>query len=103
MLSRGIIRFGFELFRYRFLRGIESGAPTQGINGLKPSCRDEPGARIGRQPVLRPTLQSCGKGVMQRVLGKIEIAQEANKRGQNSAGLRAVNRIHELMYLFSDV
>ena len=50
---------------------------------------DQPGARICGQIAFRPPLQRHGKGILQRVFGEIEIADEADQGGQRPARLVA--------------
>ena len=55
----------------------------------------EMGLQVMRLPsFLRPVLERGPERFMQRFLGKIEIAEEADQRGQHAARFRAVNRVY---------
>ena len=58
--------------------GVESGAPPNCVDGLEAAGRYEPGARIGGHAIARPLLQSCPESVVQRLLGDVEIAEQAD-------------------------
>lgn len=63
------------------------------IDGLEPASRDEPRARVGGRAFDRPLLDRRRERVLKRLLGEIEVAEEADQRRQNAAGLRAVDRL----------
>ena len=50
---------------------------------------DQPGARIGRQAGVGPALQRHRECILQRILGQIEIADEADQGRQRPARLVA--------------
>ena len=58
--------------------GVESGAPANCVDGLETAGRHEPGARIGGHTIARPLLQSRPESVVQRLLGDIEVAEQAD-------------------------
>ena len=66
------------------------------VDRLEPADRHEPGARVGRNSALRPLLQRRGERVVQRLLGAIEVAEEADERGEHAAGLGAVDPLDRL-------
>jgi hypothetical protein len=98
--SDGVFGFGVELLGDGFLRRVEPGAPSQGVDGLEAPGRNEPRPGIGGNAILRPSFKRRGEGVVQRIFGKIEAAEQTNQCGKNPARLRAVNRLPALAYLF---
>ena len=78
---------------------IETLAPPDGIDGLEPSGGDEPRARVVRHAVARPLLQRRPEGVVQRLLGDVEVAQQANQRREHAPRVGGVNGIHRLSYV----
>ena len=64
---------------------IEARAPADAVDGLEAAGRDEPCARIGRHPVARPLLERRPERVVQRLLGEIEVAEQANQRREDAA------------------
>ena len=57
---------------------LESGPPANCVDGLETPGRYEPGTRIGGHTIARPLLQSCPESVVQRLLGDIEVAEQAD-------------------------
>jgi hypothetical protein len=53
--------------------------------------RDDPRARIGRDAVTRPALERCREGLLNRVLGEVEVAEDAGQDGDRAAPLVAVD------------
>ena len=46
--------------------------------------------RLGaRRALLRPSLQGDGEGLLQHVLGEVEVPQQANQRGEGARALLA--------------
>ena len=72
---------------------IEARSPAKDIDRLETASRDEPRERVAGQPVTRPTLDSCGECLMQRLFGQVEITDKADEGGQNTARVRAVERL----------
>src|SRR5882762_9511063 len=76
-------------------------APPDRVDGLETSRGHEPRSGIGRHAVARPLLERGPERVVQRLLGAIEVAEQADQRGQDAARLGAVDRVHELAYVLS--
>ena len=55
------------------------------IDRLEAAGRDEPGARIGRERRPAAIARGRGEGIVQRLLGEIEIAEQADERGEDAA------------------
>ena len=78
-------------------------APPDRVDGLETSRGHEPRSGIGRHAVARPLLERGPERVVQRLLGAIEVAEQADQRGQDAARLGAVDRVHELAYVLSRI
>jgi hypothetical protein len=76
--SRGCTRVGVESLGECRQRDVEPGTPAQGVDGFEAASRNEPGPRISRHTILSPLLQGCPKGIVQRILGEVEVAEQAN-------------------------
>jgi hypothetical protein len=82
VVKRGrVAGLGFELVCDCRLRCLESGAPSNGIDNFEPAGRNKPGAWISRNTLHRPLLECCAKGVVQSVLGKLEVAEQTDQSG----------------------
>jgi hypothetical protein len=66
----------------------EPRAPADPVDRLEAAGRHEPGARIGGHAVPRPLFERRPEGLVQRLLGEIEIAEKADERGEDAARLR---------------
>lgn len=73
------------------LRGIEPRPAADCIDCLEASCRNEPSERVAGNAVSRPGPRRRGKGVVQRFLCPVEIAEQTDQRRQNPARLRSVD------------
>src|SRR5215472_4995773 len=100
---RSSARLIIELFADRRLRRVETNATPHRINSLETAGRDEPRAWIGRHALFGPTFQRGAKCVVQRVLSKVKIAQQSDQGREDSAGLRGINGVQSLTYLFVDI
>ena len=78
--------------------GIESGAAADVVNRLEATGRNEPSPWVGGHAIDRPALHRSGEGFLQRLLGEIEVAEEADERRQNAPGLGAVDGLDRLAY-----
>src|SRR3954464_7164792 len=61
------------------------------------SRRDDPGARIARRSVARPALRRADEGVLHRVLGEVEVTEDAAEDRDRAGPLIAVGA-RELVY-----
>ena len=62
-----------------------------------PRGRHEPRRRVARHSVARPSLESRRHGVLESVLGKLEIAEDRHQRGEDAATFLAEDA-RELVY-----
>ena len=63
------------------------------VDRLEAAGRDEPRARIVGHAVARPLLDRRREGVVQRLLGEVEVAEQADQRGEDAARLGAVDGV----------
>ena len=59
--------------------------------------------RIGRHALLRPLFQRGPDGVVQRVFGEVEVAEQPDEGREDVAGLAAVDRLEALVHRFRGV
>ena len=59
----------------------------QFVDGAIPSRGDDPASWVGRQTRLRPFLGRHQEGVLNRLLGEVDVAKEADQGGYRLAGL----------------
>ncbi|MHC2316297.1 hypothetical protein ACVIHC_003343 [Bradyrhizobium diazoefficiens] len=85
----GRLRVELELMHERLLLAAEHGLPPDAINRLVAADIDEPGARIIGHLARRPAFERDREGILECVLGEIEIADEADQRGKHPPRLVA--------------
>src|ERR1700722_17118670 len=84
--SGGVVQQFVRQFR---LLVAKRGLAADPADRLVASDIAQPRARIGWRSAAGPTLQRDRKGILQRILREIEIADEADQRGQRPARLIA--------------
>ena len=84
-------------------RRVEPGAPAHAVDRLEAPGRDEPRARIRGHAVARPALDGRGERVVQRLLGEVEVAEQADQRGEDAARLGAVDGVEHLAHRFDRI
>ena len=67
--------------------------PTQAVDRTAPRRRDQPPTGIAREAVDRPTRESAGDRILQRILRKIEVAENTDQNRENAARLLAKNAL----------
>ena len=72
-------------------------APIRSIALKRPAETSQVRGLAGHA-VPRPLLHGRGEGVVQRLLGEIEVAEEADERRENAAGLGSVDRVHRVAH-----
>nr|QPG01998.1 hypothetical protein WM98B_00145 [Acinetobacter nosocomialis] len=77
---------------------IEPCPPSQAVDRLEAAGRHQPGARIGRHTLSRPLLERDTKGIVQRLLREIEVAEQANQRREQPARLGPVDHLQLLAH-----
>ena len=63
------------------------------VDGLEAPRGDQPGHRILRQPFGRPLLHGRAEGFVQRFLGALEVAEQADQRREDAARILAVDLV----------
>jgi hypothetical protein len=69
--------------------GGEGPVAPDAVGGPVPRRRDEPGARVVGGAVARPPVGGQRERLLRGLLGEVEVAEEADQRGQHAAPLRA--------------
>ena len=95
-LRRASLRF--EISHQLVLRRIESCPATQRINSFESGCRNQPWAWVVGHSTLRPQAQRRRKGFMHRLLGKIEITEQADQRSQDSSRIHPIKGVEQFAY-----
>src|SRR5207249_12028083 len=72
---------------------VETRAPPHAVDGLETSGRYQPRARIRGDVVALPLLQRCPEGVVQRLFRDVEVAQQADERGEHTARVGEIDGI----------
>src|SRR5262249_40407488 len=70
-----------------------SAPPPERVDGLEAAGRDEPGTGIRRYALARPLLDRGPARVVQRLLGEIEVAEEADEGGEDAPGVGTIDRL----------
>jgi hypothetical protein len=94
---------GDELLDETRLRPIEAGAPPHSVDGLEAAGRHEPRPRIGRHAFPRPLFHCRGKGIVQCLLGNLEVAEQPDQGGENATRVGAVDGVHSLAHQLGGV
>jgi hypothetical protein len=76
---------------------IEPGSAAHRVDRLEASSRDQPRARVRRDAVARPLLERCPEGVVERLLGRLEIAEQPDQGRQHTPGLGDIHRVHRFV------
>src|SRR5207245_1198409 len=84
-------------------RRVEPRPPAHGIDRLEAAGRYQPRARAPRDTVAWPALHRRRERVMQRLLGQVKIAEQADQRGEDAARVGTVDAVHHVAYLLSHV
>ncbi len=100
---RGILGLGVEPRGELRLRGVEAGAAADAVDGLEAAGRNQPRPGVGGHAIPRPLLERRREGIVQRVLGEVEVAEHADEGGEDAARVGAVDRVHRLARLFGRV
>ena len=66
-------------------RLVESRPPAHAIDGLETPRRHQPRPRVRRHAVPWPLLHGRSKGILQRLLGQVEVAEQADQGGEDPA------------------
>src|ERR1700730_10240121 len=89
----------FEISRELVLRRIKSCPSTQSINGFESGRRNQPWSRVAGYSTARPQAQRSRKGFVHRLLGKIQITEQADQSCQDSSRIHAIKGVEQFAYL----
>ena len=87
--ARGLV----ELFGDFGERGIKPGAAADGVDRFEAAGRDEPCAGIVGHAFFWPLFHCRGEGIVKGFFGEVEVAEQADERGEHAARLGAVNGV----------
>ena len=73
-------------------RGVEAGVPADAVDRLEAAGGHQPRPRVPWHAVARPLLGGGDEGVVERLLGALEIAEKADQRRENAARFGAIDR-----------
>ncbi|MEJ2459830.1 MAG: hypothetical protein P8Y58_17500 [Novosphingobium sp.] len=82
---------------------VQARPAAMAVDGLEAADRDQPCPGIVRFAFLRPLFEGGPKGIVQRFLGQVEVAQPSNERGEDAARLCPVDRLDSFPYTFSGI
>ena len=92
----GIQRARVEPFGELSERGSKARAAPHAVDRLEAAGGHEPRARVARHAVARPLLDRRRKGIVHRLFGEIEIAEQADQGCEHTPRVGAVDGIHHL-------
>src|SRR5580692_5373116 len=92
-------RLRFEIAHQLVLRSIKSFPSAQSINGFESGRRNQPWSRVAGYSTPRPRVQSSGKGLVHRLLGKIKITEQADQGCQDSSRIHAIKGVEQFANL----
>src|SRR3954447_13493171 len=87
-LRLGRLIAGMQQRRLR-LAVVARGLPSQAVDRAVARRGDDPARRAGRQPALGPASDGLGEGVLHRVLGDVEVAEDAGENRDRATILGA--------------
>jgi hypothetical protein len=88
-VGRRLIEAGRELAQ----RGVEAGTPPQAVDRPKATGRDQPRPRAGRDAGARPCLGRGDEGILEGLLGEVEVPEEPDERREDATRFRPVELV----------
>src|SRR5688572_13521869 len=85
-----------EALRESAQRCVEPRAAAESINRLEATDRHEPRSWVGGHTLTRPSLHGRSERLVHRFLGEIEVAEEADERSENAAGVVSIDALDRL-------
>jgi hypothetical protein len=92
----GVRRRCLQLDRDSFQGSVEPRTPANPIDRLEATGRHQPPIGIGGHALTRPSLDGGGERLVHRLLGEIEIAEKADERGKDAAGVVSIEALDRL-------
>ncbi len=77
---------------------LETRSSANTVDRLETSGRYEPRMGIGGHTIPRPLLHRRPEGIMQRLLGEVEVAEQADQSGKDAARLGSIDGVHPLAH-----
>src|SRR5438552_8340873 len=77
-------------------RSVEPGPPPQAVDRPESAGRDQPCAGIGWYTIRGPALHRLRKGLLHRLLGQVEVTEQADQSGEDPARVGAVDGVYHL-------
>src|SRR5216683_1082425 len=77
-------------------RRIEPGAPAHTVNRFEAASGNQPRSGIHRDAITRPLLHRRGEGIVQRLLGEVEVVEQTDKSREDATRVGAVDSAHNL-------
>src|SRR6267143_321048 len=93
VVGDGVILGFCKLLRHVYLIADLATALAHPVDRLESARRNQPRARVRRCPFDRPALERRRERILKRLLGEIEVAEQADQGGEDAAGFRAVDRL----------
>jgi hypothetical protein len=82
----------------QFVGLVAQAAPaTEPVDRPVPSGRRDPGTRVGRDTAIGPDLEGGDERVLDGLLGEIEVAQDADQRGDRPSLLLAEQAVDDVV------
>ena len=83
-------RFGLRVKQERLrLPAVTRRLAPEAVQRLVAGCRDDPATRVRRHACLAPTLGGDDERLLDRLLGHVDVTEEADQVGHGAAGLLA--------------
>ena len=98
VFGRRMVDARLELRGQRDQRAIESPPSAQGVDGFEAARGHEPRHRIGRHALRGPLLDGRDERVVQRLLGQVEVPEEANEGGEHAPRVGAIDGLDECLH-----
>src|SRR3954453_8068795 len=85
-----------SLHHFEEARLVRQGAvPPEAVDGAVPCRRHQPRPWVGGNTITGPALGRDGEGLLRRFLGEVEVAEEADGRGEHVAPLLAEDLVEQ--------
>ena len=97
--GRQVLGFGGQLLGQLVVERARAPAHADAVDALEAARRHEPGARVRGHAFARPLLDRGAKRLVQRFLGEVEIAEQADQRREHAPRFRAINRVDRAAYV----
>ncbi len=97
--GREVLGLGRQLLGQLVVERTRAPAHADAVDGLEAARRHEPGARVRGHAVARPLLDRGAKRLVQRFLGEVEIAEQADQRREHAPRFLAIDGVDRAAYV----